>query len=173
MIDEQKLKEIMMTLGVGKNDVARDFSQEPIRFLVDKESVDLHFEGHSGCCYVNNDVNRQMWFSQFNGIYISFEEHFKKIKKIGSGELILLNRPILYMSQLACNDFIGLVNGKTFEVSIKAEFHYYIYNKNGYSLESDSFHQLVDSINADSYEALSNKTIRKGNCYILTEIDKK
>ena len=77
------------------------------------------------------------------------------------------------MSQLSCNDFIGLVNGKTFEVSIKAEFHYYIYNKNGYSLESDSFHQLVDSINADPYEALSNKTIRKGNCYILTEIDKK
>ena len=159
MIDEQKLKEIMMTLGIGKNDVARDYSQEPIRFLVDKESVELHFDGHSGCCYVNNDVNRQMWFSQFNGIYISFEEHFKKIEIIGSGELILLNRPTLYMSQLSCNDFIGLVNGKTFE--------------NGYSLESDPFHQLVDSINADPYEALSNKTIRKGNCYILTEINKK
>ena len=38
MIDEQKLKEIMMTFGIGKNDVARDYSQEPIRFLVDKES---------------------------------------------------------------------------------------------------------------------------------------
>ena len=98
MIDEQKLKEIMMTLGIGKNDVARDYSQEPIRFLVDKESVELHFDGHSGCCYVNNDVNRQMWFSQFNGIYISFEEHFKKI------ENVFLN--ILHSHQQCIRDLI-------------------------------------------------------------------
>ena len=172
MIDEQKLKDILMNLVIGKNDVARDYSQEPIRFLFDKERIELCFDEYSGYWYVNNDVNRQMWFSQFNGIYISFDKHFKKIQKYGSGELVLRNGTSIDINKISYNDFIDLVNGKEFEVSIKAEFHYYIYNKNEYSSESDSFHHLVDTINADSYEALSNKIIRKGNCYILTEIEK-
>ena len=172
MIDEQKLNEIMMILGIGKNDVARDYSQEPIRFLFDKERIELYYDEYSGCWYINNDVNRQMWFSQFNGIYISFDEHFKQIQKYGSGEFVLRNGLSIDINKISYNDFKELVNGKEFEVSIKAEFHYYIYNKNEYSLESDSFYHLVDTINANFYEALSDKIIRKGNCYILTEIEK-
>lgn len=172
MIDEQKLHEIMMTLGIGKNDIARDYSQEPMRFLIDKECIELCFDEYRGCWYVNNDDNRQMWFSQFNGIYISFDEHFKKIQKYGSGELVLLNGTSIDINKISYYDFIDFVNGKEFKVSIKAEFHYYIFNKNEYSLESDSFHHLIETINADSYEALSNKIIRKGNCYILTELER-
>lgn len=172
-MDEQKRKEILMILGVGKNDFVRDYSNEPMRFLVDKENVFFRFDEYRGCWYVNNNSNREIWFSQLNGIYISFDKHFSSIhKKYGSCELIMLDGTRIHVNELSYNSFINIVHGKMFEVSINSSFHYYIYNKKEYDINSNAFIQIVEDINCNSYEALSNKIIRKGNCYILTEIEK-
>lgn len=168
-MDEKKLNEILMTLGIGKNDVAQDYTNEPIRFLIDKEIVTLCHNENRGCWYINDDVNREMWFSQFNGIYISFDEHFNSIQKYGSCDLILLDGTCIHIDELPYNSFIDIVQGKVFEVSINSNFHYYIYNKKEFNKNSNAFKQIVDDINLNSYEALSNKIIRKGNCYILAE----
>lgn len=168
-MDEKKLNEILMNLGIGKYDIAQVYFQEPIRFLIDKEIVTFCYDNNKGCWFINNDVDRVMWFSQFNGIYISFDEHFKLIQKYGSCDLILLDGTCIHINELSLNAFADLIHGRVFEVSVNGDFQYYIYNKKSYKINSEAFKQIVDEINTNSYESLSNKTIRKGKCYILTE----
>ena len=167
---EERLRDIFFAIGIREDDEAPDYDNCPMLFLLDNEEIELFHKDDCGYFVIDENDNRQMWFTQFNGIYFTFNDN-KKIIKFGSGELHLLDGRTINLDEISKKNFTEATYGRKFKVSVKKEFQYYIYNRKEYQKESTEFKEIVDYINADLYKAWNDKIVRKGKCYVLTELD--
>lgn len=169
MLSKEELDRMLINMGVGRNDIVQEY--DAILFLISGEIVELCYNEFENCWNINNDEKRKMYFSQFNGIYFILNEEQTKIVDFGSAEIRLLDGTTINLHEISSADFREITMGKKFLVSLKRNLNYYIVNKKGYQKESEEFQHLIDKINSNPMEdALTKKIIKKGNCYILTEV---
>ena len=109
IMDEEQFKKMMMVLGIGANDEAPEVYDQIIRFLQNGETITFEYNEYSQCWHINNSEDRVIWFSQLNGIYISFDENLERIQGYGSSELLLLDGQVIKIDEISSRTFIQTV----------------------------------------------------------------